>query len=99
MLVNDAIEYGWEPFRGVGDPDVRERRASPAAQAEQPPIVQAVGVFDLYQGPNLPAGKKSLAFRVVMQDTARTLTDAEADAAMAQLTELLAAKFGAKLRT
>jgi len=34
-----------------------------------------------------------------MQDTARTLTDAEADAAMAQLTERLAAKFGAKLRT
>jgi phenylalanyl-tRNA synthetase beta subunit len=34
-----------------------------------------------------------------MQDTARTLTDADADAAMAQLNGLLSAKFGAKLRT
>jgi phenylalanyl-tRNA synthetase beta subunit len=34
-----------------------------------------------------------------MQDTARTLTDADADAAMAELTERLSAKFGAKLRT
>ena len=65
----------------------------------RPPIVRDIRVFDVYRGGNLGRGRKSLAFRVVMQDTARTLTDAEADAAMAQLTELLAAKFGAKLRT
>jgi len=63
------------------------------------PLIQNVRLFDFYRGKGVQGGKKSLAFRVVMQDTARTLTDAEADAAMAQLTELLAAKFGAKLRT
>jgi len=65
----------------------------------RPPLVQDIRLFDFYRGEGVHRGKKSLAFRVVMQDTARTLTDAEADAAMAQLTELLAAKFGAKLRT
>jgi phenylalanyl-tRNA synthetase beta chain len=65
----------------------------------RPAIVQDIRVFDLYRGGTLERGRKSLAFRVVMQDTAKTLTDAEADAAMAQLTELLSAKFGAKLRT
>jgi phenylalanyl-tRNA synthetase beta chain len=65
----------------------------------RPPLVQDVRLFDFYRGKGVQRGRKSLAFRVVMQDTARTLTDAEADAAMAQLTELLAAKFGAKLRT
>jgi len=65
----------------------------------RPSVVQDIRLFDLYRGGGVERGKKSLAFRVVMQDTARTLTDAEADAAMAQLTELLAAKFGAKLRT
>ncbi|HXZ54360.1 MAG TPA: phenylalanine--tRNA ligase subunit beta [Burkholderiales bacterium] len=65
----------------------------------RPPVVQEIRLFDFYRGRGVERGKKSLAFRVVMQDTARTLTDAEADAAMAQLTELLAAKFGAKLRT
>ena len=65
----------------------------------RPHFVQEIRVFDVFRGGSLGRGKKSLAFRVVMQDTARTLTDAEADAAMAQLTELLAAKFGAKLRT
>ena len=65
----------------------------------RPAGVQEIRLFDFYRGKGVERGKKSLAFRVVMQDTARTLTDAEADAAMAQLTELLAAKFRAKLRT
>jgi phenylalanyl-tRNA synthetase beta chain len=68
-------------------------------ERNRPPLVQEIRLFDFYRGKGVESGKKSLAFRVVMQDTARTLTDAEADAAMAQLTELLAAKFGAKLRT
>lgn len=65
----------------------------------RPPLVQEIHLFDVFRGGNLGQGRKSLAFRVVMQDTARTLTDAEADAAMAQLIGLLSAKFGAKLRT
>ncbi len=63
------------------------------------PLVQEIRLFDVFRGGNLGQGRKSLAFRVVMQDTARTLTDADADTAMAQLTGLLSAKFGAKLRT
>ena len=69
-----------------------------AMAAEKPPIVSSVRLFDLYQGPGVPAGGKSLAFRVVMQDTERTLTDAEADAARDQLVGLLGAKFSATLR-
>ena len=69
-----------------------------AVQAEKPAIVQEVRVFDLYQGQSLPAGKKSLAFRVVMQDTERTLTDVEADSARDALVELWGRRFGAKLR-
>jgi phenylalanyl-tRNA synthetase beta chain len=69
-----------------------------AAAAEKPPIVREVQVFDLYQGPHLPSGKKSLAFRVVMQDTERTLTDAEADQARDALVVLWGRRFGASLR-
>ena len=69
-----------------------------AVQAEKPPIIQDVGLFDLYQGQSLPTGKKSLAFRVVMQDTERTLTDAEADSARDALVELWGRRFGARLR-
>src|SRR5262249_41866473 len=65
----------------------------------RPPLVQEIRVFDMSRADGVGKGKKSLAFRVVMQDTAKTLTDAEADAALAQLTDLVSAKFGARLRT
>ncbi len=66
---------------------------------EKPAIVRSVRLFDVYQGKSLPAGRKSLAFRIVMQDTEKTLTDAEADSAIAQMVELLGRRFGATLRS
>ena len=80
------------------DAGVQAQALLDAARAEKAPIVQEVQVFDLYQGPHLPAGKKSLAFRVVMQDTERTLTDAEADKARDALVELWGRRFSASLR-
>ncbi|MCE2989935.1 MAG: phenylalanine--tRNA ligase subunit beta [Nitrosomonadaceae bacterium] len=56
------------------------------------------GVFDLYRGANLDSGKKSLAFRIVMQDTERTLTDVEADQVVAKFVEVMSQEFGATLR-
>jgi phenylalanyl-tRNA synthetase beta chain len=70
-----------------------------ALSTEKPAIVRSVRLFDLYQGKSLPAGRKSLAFRIVMQDTEKTLTDAEADSAIAQMIELLGQRFGATLRS
>src|SRR4051812_1487079 len=70
---------------------------------KKPAIVRQVSLFDLYQGSNLPsgvpAGSKSVAFRVVMQHTERTLTDVEADAARDELVALLRLEFSATLRT
>jgi len=70
-----------------------------AISAQKPPIVKEVKVFDIYRGKNLPAGKKSIAFRIVMQHTERTLTDAEADEARDSLVGLLRERFSATLRS
>jgi phenylalanyl-tRNA synthetase beta chain len=70
-----------------------------ALQAEKPAIVRAVSLLSLFRGQGIPTDRKSLAFRVVMQHTERTLTDAEADAARDALVALLGRKFAASLRT
>lgn len=62
-------------------------------------VVQEIALFDQYRGKGVPERQKSLAFRVVMQDTQKTLTDEEVDAAMAQLVAAAAQKFGAELRS
>ncbi len=67
-------------------------------RARKPAIVVDISVFDLYRGEGVENGKKSLAFRWLLQDTQKTLTDAEVDAAGAVLQEILEKEFGGKLR-
>ena len=63
------------------------------------PQLQSAHLFDIYRGKGVPENKKSLAFRAVMQDTEKTLTDPEVDAEQARLVQILAARFGATLRS
>jgi phenylalanyl-tRNA synthetase beta chain len=67
-------------------------------QQAAPALVRDIQLFDLYQGKGVPAGKKSLAFRVVMQDTERTLSDAGMDVAIAKITTWLEQHCQAVLR-
>jgi phenylalanyl-tRNA synthetase beta chain len=69
-----------------------------ALWAGRPPAVVDIALFDLYRGKGVEHGKKSLAFRVLLQDTQKTLTDPEVDAAVAQLVQVLQNQFGARLR-
>ena len=67
-------------------------------RADAPAIVTDVAVFDAYRGAGLEKGKKSLAFRVLLQDTRKTLTDTEVECAISQLIQALQRQYGAKLR-
>jgi phenylalanyl-tRNA synthetase beta chain len=60
--------------------------------------VRYVKLFDEYRGKGLETKEKSLAFRFWMQDTERTLADAEVDAAVADALGYLVREYGARLR-
>ena len=62
------------------------------------PLVRSVTPFDDYRGPQVGAGKKSLALRIVLQSYEATLTDEDADAAMARIVAALRERFGAEPR-
>jgi phenylalanyl-tRNA synthetase beta chain len=55
--------------------------------------------FDLFRGAGLPNGRKSVAILVLMQDTARTLTDAEIEGAVEALSDIAHRELGATLRS
>jgi phenylalanyl-tRNA synthetase beta chain len=63
------------------------------------PLLNSVALFDVYKGKGIAENKKSLAFLVLMQDTQKTLTDAEADEVMAKVLDLMVRQHGAELRT
>ncbi|GAB2180425.1 phenylalanine--tRNA ligase subunit beta [Denitratisoma sp. agr-D3] len=69
-----------------------------ALKKAAPAIVREIELFDLYQGKGIAEGRKSLAFRVVMQDTQKTLEDAEVESAIAALVAEAQASFAAELR-
>jgi phenylalanyl-tRNA synthetase beta chain len=70
-----------------------------AVRKAVPGFVREVEVFDQYRGKGVEPGKKSLALRIVMQDTDRTLTDSEVEAQVASIREQLNQQFEAKPRT
>lgn len=61
-------------------------------------LLTAVELFDVYEGKNLEAGKKSYAVSFTLQDETQTLTDKVIDKIMAKLVKNLEDKLGAKLR-
>lgn len=60
--------------------------------------VQGVKLFDVYEGPQVPAGRKSLAFSIVFQNMKRTLSDEEVNTRLKKLFKKLNEQFGAKVR-
>ena len=69
-----------------------------ALEAVKPTQIEQISLFDVYKGPGIETGKKSLAILVLIQDTERTLTDAEIDATVAILLRELESRFDATLR-
>ena len=61
-------------------------------------LLKSVELFDVYEGNNLPAGKKSYAINLRLQDETKTLADKQIDAIMAKIITNLKNKLGAELR-
>ena len=61
--------------------------------------IEEVSVFDLYTGEKIGAGNKSVAFRVRIQPSDRTLTDVEVHSIHTKIVKLLENRFGGKFRT
>jgi len=55
-------------------------------------------VFDVYKGEGIDSGAKSVAFSLILQDYARTLTDADADEVVGAVMARLESDFGARMR-
>ena len=61
-------------------------------------LVSQVSLFDLYSGKQVPAGRKSVAFRIAYQSESRTLTEEELEAAESRVLSRLARETGAARR-
>ena len=83
LLVDNAVEFA--------------QIEQVARQAEKK-LLKQVELFDVYEGKNLPAGKKSYAVNFILQDEEKTMNDKQIDAIMQKLIAQLTSKLGAQLR-
>lgn len=68
------------------------------ARKSEKKLLKEVSLFDVYEGKNLPEGKKSYAVNFVLQDDEKTLTDKQIDAIMQKIQKALEQEVGALLR-
>ena len=68
------------------------------AYATERKLLKKVELFDVYEGRNLPAGKKSYAVNFILQDDTHTLNDKQIEKVMQNLIKNLQSKLGATLR-
>jgi phenylalanyl-tRNA synthetase beta chain len=72
---------------------LRERVVSAASS-----LLRQFSVFDVYRGPGVESGRKSIALGLIFQDITRTLTDEDADRAVASVIAELRVSLNAKIR-
>jgi phenylalanyl-tRNA synthetase beta chain len=61
-------------------------------------LLRDLRVFDVYRGPGIDSGRKSIALGLILQDSSRTLTDQDADAVVAAVVEALRRDLSATIR-
>ena len=68
------------------------------ARQTEKSLLKDINLFDVYEGKNLPEGKKSYAVSFTIQDTSKTLTDVQIDKIMGKLQSNFESELGAQLR-
>ncbi|WP_278820967.1 phenylalanine--tRNA ligase subunit beta [Hoylesella nanceiensis] len=68
------------------------------AYSTEKKLLKAVELFDVYEGKNLPEGKKSYAVNFILQDEQKTLNDKQIDSIMNKLIDNLTKRLNAELR-
>lgn len=83
LLVDNGVEFG---------------QIEAIARQTEKKLLKKVELFDVYEGKNLPAGKKSYAVNFILQDEEKTLNDKQIEAIMAKLIANIKKQLGAELR-
>lgn len=80
------------------DKSVQFAEIEKIARDSERKLLKDISLFDVYEGKNLPAGKKSYAVSFYLQDETKTLNDKQIDAIMQKIRKNLEDKLGASLR-
>ena len=105
-LLSNKIKYTAIPkypevrrdFALLVDSSVAFESVYKVARQTEKSLLKEINLFDVYEGQNLPEGKKSYAVSFIIQDATKTLTDTQIDKIMSKLQNNFESELGAQLR-
>ncbi|WP_396192076.1 phenylalanine--tRNA ligase subunit beta [Flavobacterium sp.] len=105
-LLSNKIKYTAIPkypevrrdFALLVDSTVAFESVYKVARQTEKSLLKEINLFDVYEGQNLPEGKKSYAVSFIIQDATKTLTDTQIDKIMSKLQNNFESELGAQLR-
>ncbi len=80
------------------DKNITMERVEATVRASEKRLLKDISLFDVYEGKNLPEGKKSYAITLTLQDDEKTLQDKQIEAVMSKVITNLTKQLGAELR-
>ena len=80
------------------DKEIKFSTIKALAYRTEKQILRNVNIFDVYEGANLPAGKKSYAVSFILQDEEKTLNDKQIEKTMSRLISVYEREAGAQIR-
>ena len=110
-LVTKAVKNGSVDFQEISkfpavsrdlalliDKNIEFAQIEQIARQSEKKLLKKVELFDVYEGKNLPEGKKSYAVNFILQDTEKTMGDKQIEAVMNKIISNLKNQLGAELR-
>jgi phenylalanyl-tRNA synthetase beta chain len=98
MLELSSLQPVARDFAFVVDRTVKAGDIVRAAASVDRKLIEAVNVFDVYEGTGIEAGKKSIAIAVTLQPREKTMTDEEIEAIAAKIVAEVGKRTGGALR-
>ena len=98
LLQLAALQSVERDFAFVVDGGIKAEAVLKAVRGADKTLITSVALFDIYAGPGIEPGKKSLALRVTLQPTTQTLTDAEIETVSQAVIASVQAATGGALR-
>ncbi|HRW21546.1 MAG TPA: phenylalanine--tRNA ligase subunit beta, partial [Bacteroidales bacterium] len=80
------------------DRDISYKQLKDIAEKAERNFLKEIRLFDVYEGKNLPEGKKSYAIMYILQDENKTMTDKQIDKIMKKLIDAYVREIGAEIR-
>jgi phenylalanyl-tRNA synthetase beta chain len=98
LLVLSQLQSVERDFAFVVDSDVAAAKIIQSAKTADKKLISDASIFDVYEGDNMEAGKKSVAITVTLQPTTDTLTDEDIQTVSDKIIASVAKNTGGELR-